>query len=259
MATPETVVKKLGPLNGRRAFNVSKPDEAPARPAPAGKLAKREAAAVDEALTFAGLANKIQVHDEAGLTVAKDYLQDLRTMAGKVEATFDPQITRAHELHKSLLAEKKKFYEPLMAAERIVKRAVGNFYEEQDRRRIEAEKERQRIEKEALDKAQELEAEAANAKTQDDRDAAIDKAVAVLQTADEKAQQATAGAATVKIAGISVSDTWHFEIVDAGLVPAEYWTLDLVRIGKVVRALKGDTKIPGVRTYSEKAVANRAL
>ncbi len=257
MSETETVViKKLGSRHpGRFTFPEEEPSVLP-KPTKLGKLQSR---AVDEAMTFAGLAHQITVTNEETLGIAKDYLQDLRTMVGKIEATFDPQITKAHALHKSLLTEKKKFYEPLMMAEKVVKRAVAFFYEEQDRRRAEAEKERQRIEAEAIAKANELEAEAVGAKTDAERDKIINEAVTVLEAADTKGQQLTAGAAAPKIVGIAISDLWHFEIVDASLIPAEYLTPDLVKIGKVVRALKGDAKIPGVRTYSEKAVASRAI
>ena len=46
-----------------------------------------------------------------------------------------------------------------------------------------------------------------------------------------------------------------FEITDPAKVPEQYKTIDLKKIGGVVRALKGDTDIPGVRAYSESTMA----
>ena len=43
-----------------------------------------------------------------------------------------------------------------------------------------------------------------------------------------------------------------FRIADESLIPAEYWVLDEVKIGKAVRA--GIT-IPGVTAYEEKVMA----
>lgn len=51
--------------------------------------------------------------------------------------------------------------------------------------------------------------------------------------------------------GISKRSIWHFRVTDAGAIPDEYWTLDEKRIGGVVRALKADTKIPGIEVYEE--------
>ena len=49
-----------------------------------------------------------------------------------------------------------------------------------------------------------------------------------------------------------------FEVTDPALVPREYLIDDETKLRKVVGALKGDTIIPGVRVYSEKALANGA-
>ena len=48
-------------------------------------------------------------------------------------------------MHKSLLAEKKKFTSPLEEAEKIVKRSIAGYLAEEDRKRREAESERARI------------------------------------------------------------------------------------------------------------------
>ena len=48
---------------------------------------------------------------------------------------------------------------------------------------------------------------------------------------------------------ISTSKTWKWEIEDMSKIPVEYMTLDVVKIGKVVRA--GLHNIPGLKIYSE--------
>ena len=57
-----------------------------------------------------------------------------------------------------------------------------------------------------------------------------------------------------KAQGVAFTDTWKFESVDPALVPAEYKVVDEKRVGAVVRALKGETQIPGVRVYVERGV-----
>jgi len=47
--------------------------------------------------------------------------------------------------------------------------------------------------------------------------------------------------------GVRYRTSWQYEIVDAALVPREYMQVNEVKIGTVVRALKDDCNIPGVR------------
>ena len=61
-----------------------------------------------------------------------------------------------------------------------------------------------------------------------------------------------------KVAGIATREVWRFEVTDPALVPREYLVVDEAKIGKVVRALKGDTAIAGVRVYSERQLASSA-
>ena len=41
-------------------------------------------------------------------------------------------------------------------------------------------------------------------------------------------------------------------MVDQGKIPAAYLVPDMVKIGAVVRAMKGTTNIPGVEAYEER-------
>jgi hypothetical protein len=54
---------------------------------------------------------------------------------------------------------------------------------------------------------------------------------------------------------VSTREVWKFEITDAAQIPREYLVVDEARIRKVVQALKGDAKIPGVRVYPERQIA----
>lgn len=84
----------------------------------------------------------------------------------------------------------------------------------------------------------------------------------------EKAAQLEQRAATVvapiiqreapKVAGLQMREAWKFQVTDPSLVPREYLVVDEKKIRGVVMALKGEAKIPGVRVYSETAVASSA-
>ena len=58
-----------------------------------------------------------------------------------------------------------------------------------------------------------------------------------------------------KVAGVSIPKVWTFEITDEDVIPREYLVVDESRIRRVVTALKGDTKIPGVRVLEQKRIS----
>lgn len=135
----------------------------------------------------------------------------------------------------------------LAQAETGIKRAMIGFSEEQDRIR----REEQRKADEAARKQQEkLQQQAA-------------KAIASGKV--EKAVELETRAATVvapviqreppKVAGVNMRDVWKYEITDPDALPREYTMPDEKKIGGVVRAMKGDTAIAGVRVWKEQQVA----
>lgn len=199
---------------------------------------------------------EIQVKDQATLTAANEFLLGVKALQKEIDAAFDPIIQSAHEAHKKALTQKKKFEDPLDQAERMVKPKIGAYLQEQDRIRREAEEaarragwERQRAEKEALDRAMKAEAEGKVKEAAKIIEEAAKAEVIVPPLPIIPARQQTQG--------ISTREVWRFEITDPKALPREYLTPDLVRIGKVVQACKGETNIPGIRVFSEKIIAAR--
>jgi hypothetical protein len=171
----------------------------------------------------------------------------------------------------------------LAEAEQIVKGKLVAFQNEQERRRCEeqarveaeARRERERLQaqaREAERKAREradADRRAAEAAAASGRAAEAAKLAARADAAEARAadkaevleQRAAAVVAPIiqreapKVDGISTREVWKFEVVDPAQVPRDYLTPDLDRIGKVVKALKADCRIAGVRVYSERAVA----
>jgi hypothetical protein len=201
-------------------------------------------------------AAEIQVKDQATLSIANEFLLGIKALQKEIDSTFDPIIQAAHEAHKKALTQKKKFEDPLDQAERMVKPKIGAYLQEQDRIRREAEEaarraewERQRVEKEALEKAMKAEAEGKAKEAEKIIEKAAKAEILVPPPLIIPERQQTQG--------ISMREVWRFEITDPKLLPREYLTPDLVRIGKVVQACKGETNIAGVRVFSEKIIAAR--
>lgn len=77
---------------------------------------------------------------------ARDGIREIKRRRAVIDEHCDPGIKQAHALHKQLVADKKKLTDELDKAEKIIKRKVGDYQLECERK---AEEERQRAQKEA--------------------------------------------------------------------------------------------------------------
>lgn len=68
-------------------------------------------------------------------------------------------------------------------------------------------------------------------------------------------QQAT-DAQAPRVAGVSVSRVWKWELVDPSQVPSDYWSIDPAKLDAAVKA--GAREIPGVRVYEDARVIARS-
>ena len=59
--------------------------------------------------------------------------------------------------------------------------------------------------------------------------------------------------------GTTIRNRYDFEIVDPNLIPREYLLVDTTAIGKVVRALKDKTNIPGIKVVIRQDIVTRGL
>jgi ribosomal protein S17E len=211
----------------------------------------------EDALTAPQYAKSLTVTDQPTLDKANGFLKDVKAIGAKIAETFDPQIKKAHELHGSLLAEKKKFTAPLDDAEKIVKKTIAGYLAEEDRKRREAEAERARIEAEARAEADKKLRAVEKAEAKGDFAKAESIAQDALNVMEAKIEAAPVIPEAPMAAGLSLTKNWKFRIIDKKLIPLEYLAPDEVKIGRVVRALKNEANIPGVSVYSEDSVSSR--
>ena len=202
----------------------------------------------ERALTMPERAAAIDVVDAATYAVAGEFLVDVKTLRKEIEAHHAPMIESAHLAHKAALAARKKYDEPLAAAERIVKGALAAYRHEEERKRREREAELRREaerleEEERLREATRLEEQGKKA-----------QAEAVLER-PSVAPVVSLESQTPKVAGVSTRTTWDFEIEDATAIPREYLSIDERKIRGVIRALGAEARIPGVRVFQRTDVA----
>jgi len=196
----------------------------------------------------------------------------------RITETFRPRIQQAHQLHKGLCDDERRFLAPVEGAERVLKGKLTTWDEAQAHQRREAEAAAQR-ERERLEQAARRQAEAeqrrlqAEAETRRLEEASAleargDGAAAVrlleapipvpLVVAAPVFMPAPAPAPAPKVEGISFREDYDFEILDAAVIPREYLMPDEKKIRGVVRAMRASTNIPGVRAFSRRVASVRA-
>ena len=192
-------------------------------------------------------ANVLVVTDNQTNKFASDYLKNLKSIQKRIEDEFDPAIAQAHQLHKSLTDQRKRYLAPLEHAEQAIKRKIADFLAIEEQRRQEEQRKAQAI------------AEAAERKRREELEeqARRHEAAGRTEKAEERRQMAEETFVPAPIVeskieqqkGISTVQVWKFEIVDESKLPSEYTMPDEAAIGKVVRALKDKANIPGVRVF----------
>jgi hypothetical protein len=230
------------------------PEEPEVVEMPAVGIIKKE-----DALTAPQYAKTLTVTDQSTLDTANEFLKNVKAIAAKVADSFDPQISQAHALHKSLLDEKKKFTAPLEEAEKIVKRTITGYLVEEDRKRREVEAERARIEAEARAEAEKKMKAVEKAEAKGDAAKAESIAQEAVNIMAAKIDAAPIVPERPIAAGLGLTENWEFTIIDKNLIPREYMIPDEVKIGRVVRALKSEAKIPGVSITSRRSVSSRTF
>lgn len=230
-------------------------------PVPAAKVIHMptpiESDAQAEALSVPDKARAIVVSDQDTFSDATEFLKDVKRIAGRIADTFDPLISAAHSHHRALIAEKKKFTDPLDAAERAIKPKIAAYLEAEDRKRREAERMRAEVD----DKARQAAVKAVAQTNKHEAAGRFDKAYDAAEKGAAQVDAIMAAAPVVPEApraeGVSLTESWKFEIIDPAAVPREFCKPDEVKIGALVRGSKGAFKIPGVRAWSEKSVSAR--
>jgi len=176
---------------------------------------------------------------------------------------------RAEEQRKwdAAEAERLRIEREKKRLEEDVLRKVREAEEKAERERRRLEEEAERLNQEATKKANDeaalkhieemrekirLQAEQNRRIAEEETDKAIDEAA--------KAESAMAPAPVIpeapKTKGLAMRDNWCFEVVDPAAVPRQYMMPDEIKIGKVVRALKGQIDILGVRIFNRPIMAS---
>lgn len=204
----------------------------------------------------------LSVVDAQGLTVidtntyarAGEIVRGLKTLAKRITDYMADDITRAHQLHKSLTAKRTQAVAPIDAECARLAREMSIWSAEQQRRQREEE---QRLAREAKAREDALALEQAALMVEQGVSEA-DAMVMVEEAIAAPAPIVSLPPAAPKVDGISYRSEWRYQVTDADAIPREYLMVDEQKLRGVVRAMKGAARIPGVRTYEEKIPVVRA-
>jgi hypothetical protein len=235
MATTKTSRRKKTATLATSPQNGADPKEA--------ELAKAGNAALE-------WATALVVADEATFQHASDGVKRLAHILDQIDDLMDPIVKANYAAWKVSTGQKKKLAEPLQAASTTARHKLGAYLAEQEKARAQqeyalrmaaiAEEEKLRAEE-----VKALEAEGKNREAEALKASPVDAPAIVLSTPAPQAE------------GVYSVTVWKFRITSEADVPLEYRTVDERKIGAVVRALKDQTRIPGVEVYAEESVRVR--
>ena len=218
------------------------------------KLVPQEAEVTKEVTTIEDQAKALKVVDAVSYVAAGELWKAIKALRVKVAETFDGNIKKAHELHKGLVAEKKRHDGPLDEAERMVKRGMSDFDLAQEKIRL---TEQRRLEEIARKEAEERALMDAIAAEEDAQRNGATKEEAQQESAAIISQPIYVAPVvlqkeTPKVQGLSFRTIWKARIVNEALIPRQFMSVDMVKINGVVRSLKGQHGIPGIEAYEER-------
>ena len=173
-----------------------------------------------------------------------EFLQGIKGKQKEVKDNFESRRAKAEAEKQKVLAEINSYKRPLEKAEIIVKKKLGEYRVEQEQKRREEEQKRL-----AELKTQEEDRLLEEAEANGDESILDDEIMLAKPTLETEIP---------KMAGISFTEVWHFEIVDVKQIPGDYMMPDERKIQGVVKALKDKTSIHGIRVYSDQQVGARS-
>jgi hypothetical protein len=194
-------------------------------------------------------AQGMMVRDQDTYRRAGELLLAVKELRKKIAATFKPIKQRIDEAKREVLAQERAADAPLLEAEYILSPQIIAYEKSRERLR-QAEQLRLQVEAHRHDEERRLR-EAVLAEESGEQALA-------MSILEETCVAPVAVPRTLpRRPGLSLRKTWGFRITNPGLIPREYLTPDLVKIGGVVRALKNQCHIPGIEVYEEETLQGR--
>lgn len=169
----------------------------------------------------------ITINNPAELDEANNTLRKIMTLKKAIKAHFDSLKKPFNEAMANLRAKEKEFLEPMENGEKVIKNLMIEY--------------NAKVQKQLAEEQAKLAAAAQQM---------ADNGITVVPAVKLEAP---------KTQGTTTRNRYDFDIVDVNLIPREYLIVDKAAIGKVVRALKEKTNIPGIKIKIVQDIVARSL
>ena len=202
-------------------------------------------------------AESIVISTEEDYQRAGEFGRLLKKKSAEVTAFFAPMKKAAHDAHKQVCDREKEMLTPLVNAEKVIKKTMGAWAMEQERKKKEEEERLRRLAKEEADRLleQAIVAEASG-------NVEVAKmAMANAAVVESAGRSIVVDAPQPKAEGVSMSTDWEIVKIDSSLVPVDISGIELrpvdeAAVKRLIRMSKGTVKIPGIEY---KAVAKMSF
>lgn len=180
-------------------------------------------------------------------------------MQKTITAYWEPMRVSAKQTYDDVLAKKKEMLDPMNAAEKVLKKKMGDYTLEQERKAREVEEQRRREAEAAA--AKKLE-EAVDLESKGDVGGA-EFAMVEAEMYDSYSETVTVKPTAPTVRGVSSRKTWDIKSIDPSKVPVmfngvELRPVDEKAVLRLIRASKGQIAIPGVEVKESVVMSARA-
>lgn len=198
-------------------------------------------------------AGTITISNEGEYNEAATFGRMLKQRMSDVKSFWKPMKDAAHKAHTAICSKEKAMLTPLENAEKILKKTMGAYVAEQEKKRREAEEAARRAAQEEVERKMR---EAVALEAKGDRIAAK-AAMEEAEVMDDAAMSISVPTTKPKASGVSSSKDWQIINIDVGAVPVAVQgtiirPVDEAAVMRLIRSSKGTIRIPGI-SYREVA------
>lgn len=196
-------------------------------------------------------AKSVTVDSDTGFTIAGELTKQVKRMQKQVVDAWEPLRKSTYEAYTTVNKNKTQMLAPLESAEKILKKKMGDYSMEMERKRRAQEEAMRRL---ARQESERMLAEAAAAETAGKNDEA-EYHMAEAEVMEDVSVGGKIAASAPKTAGVSQSKSWKIVGIDSSKVPVafggeEIRPVDERVVMRLIKESKGTVQIPGVQ-YEE--------
>lgn len=193
-------------------------------------------------------AQEISIRTDDDYKAAAEFGRLLKQKSSEVIEFFKPMKKAAHDAHKQICDREKAMLSPIANAEKLLKRSMGEYQLEQQRKQREAE---ERLRAAAKAEEERLLAEAIKMEEMGEKEMS-EEHFENAQYVANAARNIAVPKETVKATGVSSTIDWEIESIDPSKVPVAWLNMVLRPVDdkavlRLIRAQKGSISIPGVK------------